>query len=280
VTSHEADALPRVRRGTIDRAAAAALAGLLDHDPADFARLPPMWHVCQLVDIPAQSDLALDGHPLNGVPAHPGHDLRRMFAGGRTTHRRPLEVGSEATRTSYVASTVEKAGRTGPLRFVTVRHVVSQHGEVAILEEHDIVYRPVMPGAALLTPTAGDGPAVHEDELTFVIDPVVLFRFSALTYNAHRIHYDREYAGSQGFGDLVVHGPLQTLLMAEYLAATGTDLLGRTLSYRLVAPAMGPQRLVVRRSTESDANVEVIAGDGTVIALGGVGDAFETSCQP
>jgi 3-methylfumaryl-CoA hydratase len=253
----------RVRAGRIDPYAVEALAGLLGRPVP--AMLPPMWHVAQLLDAPAQADLGPDGHPLHGLPAPPGPGMRRMFAGGRATHRRPLVVGEEAERTSCVVSSEEKEGRSGPLMFVTVRHEVRQHGDLAVVDEHDIVYRPDPGTTALLPATQGDQ---DPDGRVFDVDPVVLFRFSALTYNAHRIHYDRDHAAREGYADLVVHGPLQVLLMADEL-----DAQGRTMAYRLVAPAIGPQRLVVRRPGADGADADVVAGNGTVVATAGVTDA-------
>ncbi len=248
----------RVRAGRVDPFAVEALAGLLGRPAGTPDLLPPMWHVAQLLDAPAQEDLGHDGHPQHGLPAPPAPGMRRMFAGGRATHLAPLVIGDEAERSSRIVSRQEKEGRSGALTFVTVRHEVHQHGALAVVDEHDIVYRPAGAPSSPLPATAGDAGI---DGRTFDVDPVVLFRFSALTYNSHRIHYDRGHAATEGYADLVVHGPLQVLLMAEEL-----DLRERTLTYRLVAPAIGPQRLVVRRPADEGADVEVRAGNGTVVA--------------
>jgi 3-methylfumaryl-CoA hydratase len=254
---------PRVRTGRINPHAVEALAGLLGRAVPDA--LPPMWHVTQLLDAAPQSDIGPDGHARSGLPSPPGEGMRRMFAGGRATHHVPLAIGGEAERRSAIVSRQEKEGRSGPLTFVTVRHEFWQDGTLAVSDEHDIVYRPAVEGGVLLPAT---GSAADEPGRTFDVDPVVLFRFSALTYNAHRIHYDRAHAAREGFADLVIHGPLQVLLMAESL----DGLVGATLEYRLLAPAIGAQRLTIRTpGTEGDA--EVVAGDGTVVSRAKVAPA-------
>lgn len=261
----------QVRRGVVDGHAAQALAGLLGTREQVPDRLPAMWHVAQLLEAVPQCDLGEDGHPRRGVPAPPGPGWRRMFAGGRATHRRLLEIGVEAVRSTGVVSRRHTTGRSGELEFVTVRHTWTQRDRVAIEDEHDIVYRAVTDGAVRPAPrTGGDGATqtAAGPSTTLAVDPVVLFRFSALTYNAHRIHYDRTFARRDGFEDLVVHGPLQVVLLTEHLARRQVDLVGRTLVYRLVAPAVGPQVLTARDGDRDDVDVEVVAGDGTVVATG------------
>jgi 3-methylfumaryl-CoA hydratase len=177
---------------------ASALGGLLDvpvPDLAGGAGLPLLWHWVYLLDRPAQADLGSDGHPLRGtIAAFPGRGRRRMWAGGRVRTSGPLRCGDLATKRSRVASVQEKHGRSGPLTFVTVQHQILQGDHVVIEEEQDIVYReaaspawqPPAPAAEALAVPPADG------EWTIEISPVLLFRFSALTYNAHRIHYDRD----------------------------------------------------------------------------------------
>jgi 3-methylfumaryl-CoA hydratase len=248
---------PRVRTGRIEPHAVEALSGLLDRPIPD--QLPPMWHVTHLLDAPPQHELGPDGHSRSGLPTPPGEGMRRMFAGGRAFHRRALVVGGDAERRSRVVSKREKVGRAGRLTFVTVRHELWQSGRLAVADEHDIVYLPMGRGGELLPSTGGDR---HLEGRAFDVDPVVLFRFSALTYNAHRIHYDRQHAAEEGFADLVVHGPLQVLLMAEALEG----LVGSVLEYRLIAPAIGPQRLTIRSPGDDGAAAEVRAGNGAAVA--------------
>ena len=252
------------RTEVLSTAPAAALASLLDVAPVDTEGgegLPLGWHWLYLLDRPAQADLGEDGHPLRGtVPAPPGPGRRRMWAGGEVVTTGRLRLGESASRRSLVVATEEKNGRAGPFTLVTVLHEISQGGAVRVRERQDIVYRAALP------PGAGDGapsdaaptgsaptepptePETEPDTAQLRVDTraTLLFRFSALTYNAHRIHYDREYARDvEGYPGLVVHGPLQALVMAEVARslpwATGDSM---TYRYRLVAPLFEGQGLV------------------------------------
>ena len=227
---------------------AEALAGLLGV-PCPGEELPLLWHWVYLLDRPPQATLGPDGHQARGgMPVPPGPGLRRMFAGGRVTRHGPLRVGAEATRRTWQAGAAVKQGRTGPLHFVTVRTEVSQGGQVVIAEEQDLVYRE--PGAN--SPGRSDHiQAATDRDWPVDVNPVLLFRFSALTYNAHRIHYDREYARAEGYPGLVVHGPLQALFMAE-LARREADLpVPCEYSYRLVAPLFDGQGLIVSAAPDT-----------------------------
>ena len=256
---------------------AEALAGLLGGpapDPA--AGLPLLWHWVYLLDRPPQAALGADGHPVrDAIPSPPGPGLRRMFAGGRVGQHGPLRIGAQATRRTWQASSALKAGRSGPLHFVTVRSEISQDGRVVLTEEQDLVYRepaPPTPPAPLPTPPApppappGPPPTAAEPEPVptgklppagardwpVEVDPVLLFRFSALTYNAHRIHYDRDYALGEGYPGLVVHGPLQALLMAELARRDAALPVLCDCSYRLVAPLFDGQGLIVSAAADGD----------------------------
>ncbi|MBC7268264.1 MAG: mesaconyl-C4 CoA hydratase [Streptomyces sp.] len=234
-----------VRRGLITVAQQEALAALLDLEDPLGSTLPELWHWTQLLNAPAQRDLGPDGHPSNGIPAPPGPGQKRMFAGGRVRTYQLLRTGEACERTTQMLGTVVKEGRTGALTFVKIRHTYMQAGEVCIVEENDIVYRDT--GSRLdLTPGTLNhpGPAVEaEPVIRLAVDETFLFRFSALTYNAHRIHYDLNWADHEGYPGLVIHGPLQALLMGELHRRHGDGLVGREFAYRLKAPAVGPQRL-------------------------------------
>jgi 3-methylfumaryl-CoA hydratase len=250
---------------------AEALAGLLGVPGPAHGELPLLWHWVYLLDRPPQAVLGRDGHPARGgMPAPPGPGLRRMFAGGRVSRPGPLRTGAQATRRTWQASAARKQGRSGPLHFVTVRTEISQGGQVVLTEEQDLVYRepapapsapaPSAPEPAAPAPAAPASPPAGDRDWPVEVNPVLLFRFSALTYNAHRIHYDRDYARGEGYPDLVVHGPLQALLMAE-LARPG--LPDRCeYSYRLVAPLFDGQGLVVAAAADGDA-VRVAVRDAT-----------------
>src|SRR4029077_11295542 len=178
---------------------AAGLAGLLGV-PEPSEELPLLWHWVYLLDRPPQDALGPDGHQARGgMPVPPGPGLPRMVGGGRVWRHGPLRIGAEATRRTWQASSARKEGRSGPLVFITVRTEVSQGGsraQVVITEEQDLVYRE--PGANGPARSAQIVAAAGRDR-TVTVDPVLLFRFSALTYNAHRIHYDREFARAEGY---------------------------------------------------------------------------------
>lgn len=218
---------------------AEGLAGLLGCDPPDPAGpLPPLWHCVYLLDRPALTELGPDGHPrVAAVPLPPGPGMRRMFAGGRVQVLAPLLLGRHASRRTAVASRTTKQGRTGPLTFVTVRHVVSQDGRPCVVEEQDLVYRPAGGPSPGPPSQPRDVASLLPHERVAPVDPVLLFRFSALTYNGHRIHYDREYARDvEGWAGLVVHGPWQARLMAEAARGLPAVTSARTL------PCCSPSR--------------------------------------
>lgn len=213
----------------------AAILDLPSWELSSNAGLPLSWHWLYLLDIPPQAALGSDGHRAwGGIPSPPGPGSRRMFAGGRVTQGEPLRIGSAATRRTWESSSVEKLGPSGRLLFVTAHTEISQYGRVIITEEQDIVYRDAaQPSAGVSSrPPAPERLSPETQQWShdwFVeINPVLLFRFSALTCNSHRIHYDRDYAQSiEGYPGLVVHGPLQAVLMTEL--ARADDILAELL---------------------------------------------------
>ena len=248
------------RTETLQPEAAYALGSLLDVPVPDLTGgegLPLLWHWIYLLDRPAQADLGPDGHPVRGaLPAPPGPGLRRMWAAGRVRTRGPLRCGAPATKRTSVRSVTEKRGRSGQLTFVTVGHEIFQGGELVVDEEQDIVYRPAVTQAAPAMPPAASATAVAvgEDEWEIDVSPTLLFRFSALTYNAHRIHYDRDYARDvEDYPGLLTHGPLQAIAMAEAAraGASGTaDNRGHDFAYRLESPLFDHQGMIVRAVRE------------------------------
>jgi hydroxyacyl-ACP dehydratase HTD2-like protein with hotdog domain len=211
--------------------------------PEPIEALPPLWHWMLFQDWVMPDGIGPDGHPKRGGFLPPVHDLpRRMWAGGRVAFTGvALREGQAVRRTSTILSVTEKSGGSGRLVFVTVKHVVEGPDGVAIEEEQDIVYRGAE-GAAVKP--AEPAPA-WPDALTRVVvpDPVMLFRYSALTGNGHRIHYDHPYVtGVEGYPGLVVHGPLQATLMAA-LAAPGRAL--RRFAFRGKRPCFGGRALTV-----------------------------------
>jgi len=279
-----AGALQHWRPGTaqlsrrVDPWPAAAFADLIGAvpprlDPGD--PLPPLWHWFYLLDHPAQAEIGADGHPVGGpfLPPIPGR--RRMFAGGRLRLDAPIGIGTELSSRSAVADVTVKSGRSGDLAFVTVRHELAADGVPVGTEEQDIVYRSEPDGAppravprpgtatsdqATPEPATPDPKGEWRSELA--TDPVLLFRFSALTYNGHRIHYDRPYATqAEGYPDLVVHGPLLALLALELPRSHAPEQVVREFAYRLIRPAFLPARLIsVGRPAQADQEAEIIVG--------------------
>lgn len=250
-----------------------SLAALLDIEVPCAAGdpVPSMWHWLYLLDRRRHSELGPDGHPTSGIPAPPGPGRRRMWAGGRATTYRPLMIGEQATRHTTIARTAEKHGRTGPLTFVTVRHEISQGGEVVVVDEQDIVYREG--GTTALPPAPEPPPPPPGPTLSLRVDEAMLFRFSALTYNAHRIHYDLGYVPTEGYDGLVVHGPLQALMMAEHLRREGVDLVGREFAYRLLSPMVGVQTFTVVPGAEGlEHGAETRSEAGAVCAVSTSGE--------
>ena len=246
---------------------AEALAGLIGVEQPHDA-LPMMWHWVYLLDRPAQSDLGPDGHPLRGVlPAPPEPGRRRMWAGGQVRTLAPLRLGQVATRRTEIIDTVEKHGRSGRLTFVSVRHRITQDGVLCVDERQDVVYRDMVATGPIAH--IGDDRAVAGDEWELEINPPLLFRFSALTYNGHRIHYDREYATQvEGYPGLLTHGPLQALMMAESARRAGTGTaVGTVCDYRLVSPLFDFQGLIVGPGAEPGSR-QVRDRHGRVTAMG------------
>ena len=226
------------RTDTITAAPLAALAAALDRDdpaPATGTAVPPLWHWLYFLPIARQSELGPDGHPRRGGFLPPVELPRRMWAGGRLTFERPLRVGEVATRTSRIDDVTAKDARSGPLVFVTVRHTLSTPEGHAISEAHDIVYRGLpAPGSAATPPRA---PTDETFARTVVPDDVLLFRYSALTFNGHRIHYDRRYVTEvEGYPGLVVHGPLIATLLLDLLRRERPTATVARFDFKAVSP--------------------------------------------
>jgi 3-methylfumaryl-CoA hydratase len=216
----------------------AALSATLDRDdkaPAAGDPLPPLWHWLYFLPTARQSALGADGHPARGGFLPPVPLPRRMWAGGRFTFHQPLRVDEAITRVSTVQDVTIKQGRNGALCFVLVRHEVSGQNGLALIEEHDIVYRDLpQPGEAPATPK----PVRTDDTWRRDIHPTdpLLFRYSALTFNSHRIHYDRRYVTeTEGYPGLIVHGPLIATLLIDLLRRN-TDRAVASFRFRAVSP--------------------------------------------
>lgn len=250
----------------------ARLAATIAPDHAEIgADLPPLWHWLAFAPIVASGGLGVDGHPALGQFLPPLEGRRRMWAGGRLTFLSPLRIGEMLERQSDITKIAEKAGATGSLVFVTVRHRVTGAAGGLVQEEQDIVYA-ALPERFSPPPPV---PAPDGAELRAVsVDPVTLFRFSALTFNAHRIHYDLSYATDvEKYPSLVVHGPLQAIWMMENARRTGI----RPTAFRFrglhpLFPENAP-RLAMWPAQGATRRVAVVAGGGYMTMQGEVDSA-------
>lgn len=256
-----------IGRGTVaeDRVTAVplrALAATLDHDesPGDLdAPIAPCWHWLYFLPIHRQSAIGADGHPQRGGFLPPVPLPRRMWAGSQLDFLRPITVGQSLVRHSRIEDVQQKDGRSGPLVFVKVLHEVHADGDLAIVERHDIVYRDApRPGE----PAPPPSPAPIDAQWTREIAPdeVLLFRYSALTFNGHRIHYDRRYATQvEGYPGLVVHGPLIAMLLLDLLRRQLPRARVARFEFRALRPLFDTAPFAVRGRRDGDRTVKLWA---------------------
>jgi 3-methylfumaryl-CoA hydratase len=200
--------------------------------------LPPLWHWLYFLPLHRRSDIGPDGHAKLGGFLPPVPLPRRMWAGSQFEFHRPLRVGDVLTRVSRIQDVAEKRGRTGPLVFVKVRHEIrcGDEAEVALTEFHDIVYREAA-GPDDVAPAPKPAPSDAHWEREWFPDEVLLFRYSALTFNGHRIHYDRRYVTEvERYPGLVVHGPLAATLLLDLLRHQRPDAQVTRYEFRAVRP--------------------------------------------
>ena len=239
----------------------ANLAATLDLDVSPKAGdpLPPGWHWIFFNRFAPAREVAADGHAQRGGFLPPVALPRRMWAGGRLTFPGTLKVGEPARRHSEILKVEPKRGRSGDLVFVTVRHSISGKSGLAQEEEHDIVYRsPPAPGAAAPPPVSAPSGAPWTK--TIKPDPVLLFRYSALTHNGHRIHYDWPYVTKvEGYKSLIVHGPLTSTLLLELLRHSAPSRRLAKYSFRAMAPLFDTAPFTVNGRTEPDGTVKLWA---------------------
>ena len=226
---------------TITATPYAALSATLDRDPGQAPAgtpLPPLWHWLYFLPLYRQSEVGPDGHAQRGGFLPPVPLPRRMWAASQLEFKRQLRVGDAIRRVSTITDVSEKSGRTGALVFVKVRHEIRANDEAspAIVEFHDIVFREA-PKAGDVAPPPKAAPTQSRWQRRVVPDAVLLFRYSALTFNAHRIHYDRKYVtGVEGYPGLVVHGPLIATLLLDLLREKLPDATVRRYEFRAVRP--------------------------------------------
>jgi 3-methylfumaryl-CoA hydratase len=203
--------------------------------PGDAAPFTVHWCLAQPVF--AMSMLSADGHPTRGGFLPPVPLPRRMWAGGELQFFDPRRVGDDTTRKSRISDVTVKTGSTGQLCFVSVEHEVTTPRGTAIRERQDIVYRGVESTQSATPAKAASPPPVAKHRETHMADPVLLFRYSALTFNGHRIHYDRDYVTKvEGYPGLIFHGPLQAAFIVELAAKLHGGKPPRKFSYRGVQP--------------------------------------------
>jgi 3-methylfumaryl-CoA hydratase len=234
-----------------------ALNATLDRDPVDVPTgtpLPPLWHWLYFLPRHRQSEIGADGHARRGGFLPPVPLPRRMWAGGQFEFRAPVRVGDEVSRTSTIEDVTTKQGRTGPLVFVRVRHEIRCNGaaEPAIVEHHDIVYREArQPGDVEPPPQAAEAGAPWQRDI--VPDDVLLFRYSALTFNGHRIHYDRKYVTEvEGYPGLIVHGPLIATLLMDLLRRHAPDAQVQSFRFKAVRPTFDLHPFRVNGAPQAD----------------------------
>jgi 3-methylfumaryl-CoA hydratase len=223
----------------------AALAATLDwpatdgpQRPAPGTPLPLLWHWLYFLPIAAQSDIGEDGHPKRGGFLPPVPLPRRMWAGSDFEFHEPLLVGDALQRTSTIVDVKEKSGRTGSLIFVRVRHEIRRNGshQVALTEHHNIVYRAAH-GPGDVAPAPLPAPERWAWKRRIIPDDVLLFRYSALTFNGHRIHYDRKYVTQvEGYPGLIVHGPLIATLLMDLLRRNLPDANVLRFEFKALRP--------------------------------------------
>ncbi len=233
----------------------AALAATLDRDdppPKEGDAIAPLRHWLYFLPLHPRRESGPDGHPLRGGFLPPVPLPRRMWAGGRMEFRRPVRVGDAIERVSTIAKVDAKEGRSGPLVFVLVRHEITAAGELAIVEEHDIVYRRA-PQRGDPAPPKRAAPTDGTWRRDIVPDDVLLFRYSALTFNSHRIHYDRRYVTEvEGYPGLVVHGPLIATLLADLGRDNVAPAEIATFSFRAVMPLFDVAPFAVCGRSDAD----------------------------
>lgn len=216
----------------------------------------PALHWCIAPQIEPMSALGEDGHPERGGFLPPVPLPNRMWASGELVIHGALKEGDNVRRTSRVADVEHKHGRSGPLCFVTVAHTFAANGQTAVEEQQHLVYRGAVGGGG--TPVAPARAPQWSKEIQ--LSAALLFRYSALTFNTHRIHYDRDYCRAEGYAGLLVHGPLQASLLLHFATNIRGGQIPRRFDFRAVAPLVDDQGLVLN-AAEAGAGFELWATD-------------------
>ena len=247
-----------------------ALSATLDRDdppPRNGDAVPPCGHWLYFLPLQIASGIGPDGHPKRGGFLPPVPLPRRMWAGSRIRFERELRAGEAIRRESRIDDLSVKEGRTGTLAFVRVQHRIDDANGPLIVEEQDIVYR-AMPQPGETAPPPKVAPTDEQFSRRILPDPVLLFRFSALTFNSHRIHYDRPYAtAEEGYPGLVVHGPLIATLLLDLLRRSRPDLRVKTFEFKAVSPLIDTAAFEVCGRVEAGTATLWARGPGGALAM-------------
>lgn len=245
---------------------AEAMAATLDR-PQSFSpgtAIPPPWIWLYFLPLAPMSDVGEDGHPKRGGFLPPIQHPRRMWAGSRMTFHAAPKIGDPLTKTSTIKSIAEKDGGAGPMVFVTVEHAIKTGDETLITEDQDIVYMTIPP--VFTPPKVKPLPGELLWTETAALDPVLLFRFSALTFNGHRIHYDRPYARDvEKYPGLVVHGPLQAIMLYDAACRHNPGQTASHFSFRGIHPLFEHDTMSLNACKNDDTlDLMTANGDGTI----------------
>ena len=254
----------QVLTDTLVETPARALAATLDRPDADGIRLgavlPGPWVWLYFLALTPSAEIASDGHPRRGGFLPPTALPRRMWAGSRCTFHAPIRIGDAVERVSRITKVAEKSGKAGPMTFITLHHAIVRQGNLVMEEEQDIVYLPIADRYEPPLPVALPDCAWRE---VVAVDPVLLFRFSALTFNAHRIHYDRSYATDvERYPGLVVHGPLQAILLFDAACRRAPERSPAHFAFRGVRPMFDFDALSLNGRNRDDGGMDVFTGNG------------------
>jgi 3-methylfumaryl-CoA hydratase len=236
---------------TLDWPAASATS---EQRPVDGTTLPCLWHWLYFLPLYPQSEIGEDGHAKRGGFLPPVSLPRRMWAGSDFVFHQALLIGDKLARTSTIVDVKEKSGRTGNLIFVKVRHELRRNGsqEVALTEHHNIVYR-AAPSPDDIVPPPIAAPTQFDWQRKIVPDDVLLFRYSALTFNGHRIHYDRQYVTEvEGYPGLIVHGPLIATMLMDLLQRQLSQAVVQTFEFKAVRPTFDINPFSVQGKVAAD----------------------------
>ncbi len=242
------------------RALAATLNREEETSSSPGSELQPIWNWLYFLPIVPMSNVGKDGHPERGGFLPPITLPRRMWAGSRCTFHNPIHIGDTMRRTSTITNVTEKEGKAGNLVFVTVQHEVSTESQLAVTEEQDIVY--VNIPEKFTPPEPAPLPECDWNEM-IPVNPVLLFRFSALTFNGHRIHYDRSYATDvENYPGLVVHGPLQAVLLFDAATKRNPSSRPASFEFRGLRPLFDFEKLSVSGQTNQDGSWSLYTSNG------------------